>query len=269
MSTCSCPRRGMAAVAASAGANASHTANAGEAAEVAEVAKAAVPIIPHELLRGVYQVLFGCQANGHPLGLLMESTLALIATGVPVTCVHLAALNNDPIASLTVRSDEELQVFHMRVKLLMQCSTIQLYVSDPTNTILQHINDATTNITTVGELRRSASGTSDADVVVLQGKTHDMGLTSMQTEHDRGDIDCPHCKRKGPSRYTGHTACVVCRRCMFCSIDLPFCVGPTGQATEHHVHWQSRIDWETALRFAQHRSELERFYSWQQAIMKP
>lgn len=236
-----------------------------------DAAEGAGQVLPEESLRGVYQVLFGCHAIGQPLGLLMESALALAATGVPVIRVCMAALNNNPIASITVRADESMYAFRLRVtRIMKQSCAIELYALDPSSDTLQCIGDAAASDATVGGLRRSAiaaSATSDADVVVVQGKPHDMKLTCVQNEHDRGDIDCPQCKKTGPHRYTGHTTCVKCRLCMFCAIDSPFC-GSTTQPNACQVHWQSRTDWDTAQRFAQHRSELDRFYAWQRKIMK-
>ena len=53
------------------------------------------------------------------------------------------------------------------------------------------------------------------------GREHNMVLTCVQSEGDRGDIDCRLCDRRGPSRYTSHKYCSTCGACGFCALDWP------------------------------------------------
>ena len=102
-------------------------------------------------------------------------------------------------------------------------------------------------------------------VYVVRKAEHDIEVTHLRNEYERGDIACPRCKRKGPCRYTCHESCVKCKCCACCAILYNRCGVPVDIEpytpdinTAEGAETQAKLD---AL--------LARFYEWQRGIMKP
>jgi hypothetical protein len=94
---------------------------------------------------------------------------------------------------------------------------------------------------------------------VVRKKAHEKKTTGIKNEYERGDIDCPRCKKKGPSRYTGHESCTECKCCGTCCIVFDRCGVPAGLAAPDLT--QAQKDGQEEY--------LKEFYKWQRGIMKP
>ena len=98
---------------------------------------------------------------------------------------------------------------------------------------------------------------------VVVAEEHSMATTAIKAEYERGDINCPNCKKKGPARYTGHQHCTVCKLCGNCCLETQFCGGEVGVASGPLTEQQAKelADAKEAY--------LKEYYKWQRGIMKP
>ncbi len=99
---------------------------------------------------------------------------------------------------------------------------------------------------------------------IVRMTPHEKKTTTIRNEYERGDIDCPRCKRKGPSRYTGHEKCDVCKCCGSCCIIVDRC----GVPLDAPVAEPGTSAEKDALNDRQ-GAYLAEFYKWQRGIMKP
>lgn len=121
-------------------------------------------------------------------------------------------------------------------------------------------------------------------VNVAHGKPHEIVTTAITQEHQRGDIDCPKCGKRGPHRYTGHRHCKVCACCMYCSAINPFC-NPRPVVEDDDTDYVEPTEEEERLEeaaFERERAAVaafvatpagdamqNEFYEWQRVFMKP